>query len=194
LLRAEPWQKAEIAGPTRAFTITKPAAIAGLLGKAKRPILIVGHQAAELELGDSKSIDYAIRLSEIARIPLVATGHAAGEFRRRGFDRVVSMPLVDVANRLTDESWKGLDGNGQYDLALFMGIQYYMEWVTLSGLKHFASSVTTVSLDPFYQPHATWSFPNMPLENWQQSLDELIDKIQTPSSSVSGSVAGPNTH
>lgn len=178
MLRAEPWQKGEIAGPTRAFTITKPAAIAGLLRKAKRPILVVGHEAAEAQLGERKPIDYAIRLSEVAGIPVVATAHTAGEFRKRGFDRVVSMPLVDVANRLTDESWKGLDGNGQYDLALFMGIQYYMEWVTLSGLKHFASSVTTVSLDPFYQPHATWSFVNMPLSQWQQSLDEMIEKIQ----------------
>lgn len=178
MLRAEPWQKGEIAGPTRAFTITKPAAVAGLLSKAKRPILVIGHQAGELQLVDSKPIDYAIRLSEIAQIPVVATAHTASEFRKRGFDKVVAMPLVDIANRLTDERWMGLDGKGGYDLVLFMGIQYYMEWVTLSGLKHFASGVITVSLDPFYQPHAKWSFPNMPLKDWQRSLDEMIDRIR----------------
>ncbi len=183
-MRAEPWQKAEIAGPTRALTITKPAVVTGLLAKARRSILVVGRRAVEPALGNSTPIEYAIKLSEIAQIPLIATAHGASEFRKRGFQKVVAMPLVDVANRLVDESWKGLDGSGSYDLVLFMGIDYYMQWVTLSGLKHFASDITTVSLDPFYQPHATWSFPNMPLKEWQQSLDELMRLMETGSSTA----------
>jgi acetyl-CoA decarbonylase/synthase complex subunit epsilon len=142
---------------------------------------VVGHQAVEIQVGEEKLIDYAIRLSGAARIPLIATAHIAGDIRKRGFREVVSMPLVDIVNRLIDESWTGLDGNGPYDLAIFMGIHYYMEWVILSGLKHFAPTITTLSLDPFYQPHARWSFPNMLLKDWKQSLNEIIDRIQASS-------------
>jgi acetyl-CoA decarbonylase/synthase complex subunit epsilon len=49
----------------------------------------------------------------------------------------------------------------QYDLALFVGFPYYMEWTILSGLKHFAPNLKTITLDNYYQPHASWSFPNM---------------------------------
>ena len=48
---AEPWQTAEIPGPTKANLITKPAVVVALIKKAKRPIFVVGHKAVEIELG-----------------------------------------------------------------------------------------------------------------------------------------------
>src|SRR3989337_2024992 len=57
---AEPWQKAEIAGPTKALVITKPEVVVAMIKKAKRPLLIVGHEAAEIEIGDKKLLDHAI--------------------------------------------------------------------------------------------------------------------------------------
>ena len=132
---AEPWQTAEIAGPKKALVITKPEIIAAMVKRAKRPILIVGHKAAEIKLGDESLIDYLIRLSKTANIPIVATAHVVKEFVERGFQPDSWMPIVDIANRLRDPEWMGLDGEGQYDLALFVGIQYYMEWIILSSLK-----------------------------------------------------------
>jgi acetyl-CoA decarbonylase/synthase complex subunit epsilon len=87
------------------------------------------------------------------------------------------MPAVDIANRLVDSEWKGLDGNGQYDLAMFMGITYYMEWVLFSGLKHFGQNLKTISLDRHYQPHASWSFPNLSDEDWAQNLEVIVSKL-----------------
>jgi acetyl-CoA decarbonylase/synthase complex subunit epsilon len=52
----------------------------------------------------------------------------------------------------SDPEWKGLDGMGQYDLAMIVGVPYYMEWLILSALKHSAPDVKTISLDRFYQP------------------------------------------
>ena len=174
---AEPWQKAEIPGPTKALVITRPEVVVAMVKRAKRPLLIVGHEAAETEIGDKKSLDYAIRISEAGKIPMVATAHTVGELIKKGFQPAAFMPAVDIANRLTDSEWKGLDGNGQYDLAMLMGITYYMEWVLFSGLKHFGGNLKTISLDRYYQPHASWSFPNLSVEDWAQSLEVIIGKL-----------------
>jgi acetyl-CoA decarbonylase/synthase complex subunit epsilon len=174
---AEPWQKAEIPGPTKALVITKPEVVVALVKKAKRPLLIVGHEAAEIEIGDKKLLDFAIRISEVGKIPVVATAHAVGEFIKKGFQVATSMPAIDIADRLVDSEWKGLDGNGQYDLAMFMGITYYMEWLIFSGLKHFGENLRTISLDRYYHPQASWSFPNLPEKGWVQNLEVIINKL-----------------
>jgi acetyl-CoA decarbonylase/synthase complex subunit epsilon len=176
-IQAEPWQKAEIAGPKKALLITKPEVVVAMVKKAKRPILIVGHQAAEEYSEDVKMIDYAIRLSETARIPVVCTAHLANEFVKRGIQPASSMSAMEIGSRLNDPEWKGLDGKGPYDLALFMGLPYYMEFVILAGLKHFSTNLRTVSLDRFYNPHASWSFPNLSVKDWNDSFETLLKKL-----------------
>ena len=175
---AEPWQTAEIPGPKKALVITKPRIVTAMIKRAKRPILIVGHEAAEIKLGEETLIDYLIRLARKADIPVVATAHVVKEFVERGFQPEAWMPLVDIANRLRDPEWRGLDGEAQYDLALFVGIQYYMEWVILSGLKHFSYNLKTISLDRYYQPHASWSFPNISLDEWEENLKMIEKEIE----------------
>lgn len=174
---AEPWQTAEIPGPKKALVITKPEVAATMIKKAKRPILIVGHEAAEIELKDKRVIDYMIELAKNANIPVVATAHIIGEFLKRGYKPAGWMPAVDIGNRLADSEWSGLDCKGQYDLALFVGLPYYMEWTILSGLKHFAPNLKTITLDNVYQPHASWSFPNSSAKIWMENLNTIIEKL-----------------
>lgn len=176
-MAAEPWQRAEIPGPTKALVITKPEVVVAMIKRAKRPILIVGHEAKDIDLGGEKLVDYVIRLAKATNAPVVATAHVVGEFIKRGFQSGAWMSVMDIANRLLDPEWRGLDGMGQYDLALFMGLPYYMEWVVLSSLKHFSLNLKTISLDRFYQPHATWSFPNLSPENWQSHLIVISDRL-----------------
>jgi acetyl-CoA decarbonylase/synthase complex subunit epsilon len=176
-VKAEPWQTAEIAGPKKALLILKPEVVMAMVKRAQRPILIVGHLAAEDYSDDVKMIDYAIRMSKTAGIPLVATAHMATEFIKRGFQPAGSMPAMDIGNRLNDPEWKGLDGMGCYDLAMFMGLPYYMEFTILAGLKHFSINLKTISLDRFYNPHATWSFPNLSVKDWSENFETIIDKL-----------------
>jgi len=173
----EPWQTAEIPGPKKAFVITKPEVAAAMIKRAKRPILIIGHKAAEIELEDKKLMDYMIELAKKADIPVVATAHMVGELLKRGYQPAGWMPAVDIGNRLADSEWKGLDGKGPYDLALFVGLPYYMEWTILSGLKHFALNLKTITLDNVYQPHASWSFPNISLKDWVENLKVIIANV-----------------
>jgi len=174
---AEPWQTAEIPGPTKANVITKPEIVVAMVKKAERPLMIVGHKAVEVGLRKEKSIEYLIQIAKNSGIPVVATAHLMKEFLKRGFQPEAWMPLVDIGNRLVDPNWKGLKGEGQHDLALITGVPYYMGWLILSSFKHFAPYLKSISIDRFYQPHATWSFSNISFEDWYQFLKVIAEKL-----------------
>jgi len=173
----EPWQKAEIAGPQKALVIMKPEVVAAMIKRAKRPIIVVGHLSTKTDSDTVKMIDYVIRLNKATGLPVVATAHTVREFVKKGFQPAAVMSAMDIGNRLKDSSWNGLDGKGPYDVALFMGLPYYMEFVILSGLKHFSTNLKTISLDRYYNPHASWSFPNLKVEEWTQSFETIINKL-----------------
>ena len=175
--KAEPWQTAEIAGPKKALLVLKPEVVAAMVKKANRPILIVGHQAAEDYSNDVRMIDYAISMGKTTGIPIVATAHLTTEFLKKNYQPAGCMSAMDIGNRLKDPEWTGLDGKGPYDLALFMGLPYYMEFVILSALKHFSANLKTITLDRFYNPHATWSFPNLSIKDWSESFQIIINKL-----------------
>jgi acetyl-CoA decarbonylase/synthase complex subunit epsilon len=88
------------------------------------------------------------------------------------------MSAMDIGNRLVDPSWQGLDGKGHPDLAMFVGLPYYMEALILSGLKHFAPDLRTMTLDNLYHPHASWSYPNGSLEDWAANLTVMTSKFE----------------
>lgn len=176
-VKAEPWQRAEIAGPTKANVIMKAEIAAAMIKRAKRPILIVGYLSTKTDKDTGKMIEYAIRLNKATGIPIVATGHTIKEFIKQGFDKATQMNAMDIGNRLKDPTWNGLDGKGSYDVALFMGWPYYMEFVILSGLKHFSTNLKTITLDRYYNPHASWSFPNLKVEEWNQSFETIINNL-----------------
>ncbi|MFP3985112.1 MAG: CO dehydrogenase/acetyl-CoA synthase complex subunit epsilon [Candidatus Bathyarchaeia archaeon] len=177
-VQAEPWQKAEIAGPKKALLILKPEVVVAMVKKAKRSILVVGHQAADEYSDEAKMMDYAILLSKVAGLPIVATAHLANEFMKRGVQPAGSMSAMEIGSRLNDPEWKGLDGKGPYDLALFMGLPYYMQFVILAGLKHFSTNLRTISLDRFYNPHASWSFPNLSVKDWSENFETILKKLE----------------
>jgi len=173
-MAAEPWQRAETAGPVRAHVLAKPEVAVALIKKARRPILVVGHNTVGESLKSGEPIDYMIRMSKAGNIPLVATANTGKAFLEKGYEPAALIGVMDIANRLTDESWGGLDGKGPYDMLLILGLPYYMGWLILSGLKHFARNLTTLSIDRYYQPHATWSFPNLTAEVWEENLKTIV--------------------
>ena len=172
-MAAEPWQRAETAGPLRAHVLTKPDVAVALIKKAKRPIIVAGHNVTGEPLKSAEPIDYVIQISRAGNIPVVATANVGKTFLERGYEPAALMGAMDIANRIKDESWMGLDGKGSYDVLLILGLPYYMEWLILSGLKHFAK-LTTLSLGRYYQPHATWSFPNVSSEVWEGNLKAIV--------------------
>jgi acetyl-CoA decarbonylase/synthase complex subunit epsilon len=49
-----------------------------------------------------------------------------------------------------------------------------MAWTLLSGLKHFAPHTKTITLDNTYQPNADWSFANIPVKEWRETLEAIV--------------------
>ena len=172
-----PGQTAEIAGPKKAFVFPKPEVAASMIKRAKRPLVVIGSEAIKIETKDGDFVDTATRLLKNG-LTVVATGHLVGEFRKRGADGVHSMSLMNLGDRLRDPEWEGFDGDGVYDLVVFAGFAYYMEWLVLSGLKNFAQDLRTISLDSSYQPNASWSLGTMPEGEWKEVIDVIMKGIE----------------
>ena len=177
-MSCEPWQCAEIAATKKANPITKPEVAVALIKRAARPILVVGSNATERWIEDKQLIDYLIDFAKASKVPVVATAHMVGEFLKRGYEPAGFMSAMDIGNRLVDPAWQGLDGKGHPDLAMFVGLPYYMESLILSGLKHFAPDLRTMTLDNLFHPHASWSYPNASLEDWANNLKVMTSKFE----------------
>ena len=169
---AEPWQKAEISATLRASVIKESEQAVAVIKRAKNPILIVGHESVETEGNGKKPIEYVIKLSKNGNIPIVATAQTVGEFLKRGYQPSAWMSALEIGSRLADSDWS-LSGNGNHDLAIFLGIPYTLEWTILSGLKHLAPHIKTMALDRFHHQHSNFSFPNLEPDIWQQKMDEI---------------------
>ncbi len=177
-MSCEPWQCAEIAATKKANPITKPEIAVAMIKKAQRPLLIVGSNATERFMEGKQLIEYMIEFANASKVPVVATAHMVGEFLKRGYQPAGFMPATDIGQRLVDPSWQGLDGKGHPDLVLLVGLPYYMESLLLSGLKHFAPDLKTITIDNLYHVHASWSFPNATLEEWAATLKVMTSKFE----------------
>ena len=177
-MSCEPWQCAEIAATKKANPITKPEVPVAMIKRAAHPILIVGSNATERSMEGKQLIEYLIEFATASNIQVVATAHMVGEFLKRGFEPADFMSAMDIGNRLVDPNWQGTDGKGHPDLALFVALPYYMESLILSGLKHFAPDLKTMTLDNLFHPHATWSFPNANLKQWANNLTIMTSKFK----------------
>lgn len=185
----ESWQLAEIAGPKRAMVFARPEVAVTMIQRAKRPILVVGHNIINDEVGE-EAIKLIFKMANAKNISVVTTAHMMNEFIKRGIRPTAGMSLVDFANRLEDPGWKGLDGAGNYDLILFVGIPYSLGWLIFSSLKHFSSNLSTVSLDRFYQPNTTCSFSNLPVKKWVESLKIVVNALEGGSQNLGKSTEG----
>ena len=85
------------------------------------------------------------------------------------------MSLINITGRLVDKDWKGLDGAGQYEMAIFGGHLVYYVSQTLSRIKNFSDWVRTVELDKYAHPNARFSLPNFSDKEWKIFLEKLIE-------------------
>jgi CO dehydrogenase/acetyl-CoA synthase complex epsilon subunit len=176
---AEPWQKYEVPGPVKALVITTPKVVSSMIKRARNPIFVVGHEAANIEFDGKSPIDFVIRIAKAANIPVVATANTVSKFLEKGFKSVIAMSSMDIGNRLTDSEWSVSDKKPPHDLALILGIPYYMGWVITSGLKSFAyRHLKTICIDRYYQPHCSWSFPNLSLKDWFNNLNMIVEEVE----------------
>ncbi len=175
---ARPYQKANIPGPEMGTTINDPRIMANILKTSKRKIFVIGSESINWELEDKKVVNYFIEIANKLECHIVATGHAYKYLKDKiNKNRLFDMSLVNITNRLSDQEWKGLDGNGQYQMAIFGGHLVFYSSQTLSRLKNFTNWIKTIDLDKYAHPNARFSLPNLSNNDWKEFLEELINNL-----------------
>jgi acetyl-CoA decarbonylase/synthase complex subunit epsilon len=173
---AIPWQTGNIVGPKNALLLP-PEHSARVLKAAKRPLIVVGAHATKPSVGLPDLAEYVLRLARVMKAQVAASPAIQLQFNNSGKTQVFGLGLEDLTNRLKDKQWKGFDGKGAYDYVLLIGGVYYFESQMLATLKHFAPHIKTVSLDRFYQPNASFSFPSMDVDKWRDGLSMMIKEL-----------------
>ncbi len=157
---------------SKCASIIKPKVVATMIKKSKHPVLITGGKLLE----DERLVDFVVKLHEKTGMDVIATGGSSRPLIERGVEPIATVfTLHYVTQYLTDPNWKGFDGKGNYDLAVFIGFTapYYLSRM-LSALKHF-SRVNTISICEYYQPHAKFSFPNLNEDLYYEALNMILE-------------------
>ena len=152
---------------------------ANLIGKAKRPLLVLGPRLLELSLDGKLLLEYALEIAKVANIPICATAHVKGKMTELGVKPDSVYDAVEIVNHLKDPQWQGVKKEGNHDLVIFFGIRTDLGEQALSPLKHFAPHLRTMTLCKYVFPNADYSLPNFRKdEQWKEFLESLISNLK----------------
>jgi acetyl-CoA decarbonylase/synthase complex subunit epsilon len=152
---------------------------AGLIQKARRPLLVLGPRLLKWSLDGKLLIEYALEIARAANIPICATAQVRAKMVELGVKPDSVYDIVEIINALKDPNWRGVKKEGNHDLVLFFGIRSDLGEQGLSVLKHFAPHLKTMTLCKFYYPNANYSLPNFRKdEQWKAFLESLIDNLK----------------
>lgn len=172
MAEAKPFDTANIPGPKMAM-IAKPKSVASMIKRAKRPLLIVGPDLTD---------EMFKRVLEFVKkdIQVVATGSTIKRFIEAGVaDSVKYAVLHELTSFILDPEWPGFDGEGNYDLVLFLGTIYYHGSQMMAAIKNFAPHTRAIAIDRYYHPNAFQSFPDLwkKEEEYLEMLDEVLANL-----------------
>jgi acetyl-CoA decarbonylase/synthase complex subunit epsilon len=168
-----------LTGIKSAKLIEDAAEYAGLIRKAKRPLLVVG----PLLLGSTDDgrvlMEYALDIAKTCNVPICATAQTRGKLVELGVQPDSNYDAVEIVNALKDPDWQGVKKEGNHDLVMFFGIRSDLGTQGLSTLKHFAPHLKTMTLCKHYFPHANYSLTNFKKDaQWLEFLDSLITNLK----------------
>ncbi len=161
----KPYQKGLDYGLVTGTAVEDPTTLANIVKDAKRTLMVIGSKARDFEIGDKKQVDVLIEVQKKLDAHVVVTGDIHKALKEKGFpeDKMTIMNIMNLTDRLKDPEWKGLDGNGPYDVVIFAGHLVFHLSQMLSTLINFAYNrpMKTVSLDYYHQPNARFSLANL---------------------------------
>lgn len=175
---ARPYQKANIPGPEMGTTVLEPQVMANILKTPKNKVFVIGAESLTWELDGKKVVDYYVEIAKKLDCHVVGTGHTYKYLKEKvDLNKLWDMSLINITGRLVDEGWKGLDGKGQYNMAIFGGHLVFYVSQTLSRIKNFSNWVRTIELDKYAHPNARFSLPNFSDNDWKEFLEKLIELL-----------------
>ncbi|MFX1427014.1 MAG: CO dehydrogenase/acetyl-CoA synthase complex subunit epsilon, partial [Promethearchaeota archaeon] len=170
--------KANIPGPEMGVSVSDPAVMANFLKSPMKKVFVIGAESLNWELDGKKLADYLIEIVNKIDCHVVSTGHAYSYVKEKITNgNLYDMSLINITNRLCDKDWAGLDGEGQYSMAIFGGHLVFYVSQTLSRIKNFTNWVKTIDLDKYAHPNARFSLPNLSNDDWKEFLESLIEKL-----------------
>ena len=169
-----------MSGTKYAQLIEDPGEIAHYILNAKRPLLVLGPKILDENPGGKPLVELAVEISRALNIPICATAHTPKKLREMKVEPDSTLDIIEIINHLKDPEWKGVKGEGNHDLVIFLGIRSDLATQGLSTLKHFASHLKTMTLCKYYYPNASFSLPNFRKDDkWKEFLDALITNLKT---------------
>ncbi|RLA80798.1 MAG: CO dehydrogenase/acetyl-CoA synthase complex subunit epsilon [Deltaproteobacteria bacterium] len=177
---ALPYHKVNVLTGFKAATEMKdPKALAKIIKKASRPLMVIGPKALTIQIDGKAFIEYLVEIAKAADIPICATAHTKGKVEELGAQPESTYDIMEILNHLKDPEWKGVRGQGCHDLVIFGGFRTDIGNQGLSTLKHFAPHLKTITLCKFYYPNATFSLPNFRKdEEWKALLEGLVGELK----------------
>ncbi|HUK93202.1 MAG TPA: carbon monoxide dehydrogenase beta subunit family protein, partial [Methanomicrobiales archaeon] len=161
----------------RATIIEKPVVAAKLLKRAKSPVIVVGHEAAEDD--GSGVLDPVARIAKATGATVVATGGISGMLGKKGLKASLILSAMEAGDRLLDPSWRPVPDRDPPDYAFILGVPFAVASVIEAGLASFARDhLKIVSLDRLYHPHCDLSLPNQSREEWGKNLDAIAREVE----------------
>lgn len=172
----EYWLRGDIPpGPIKVTVLTDVKKIAEILIRFKNSIvMLLGSQLHSIEeLIGEKIIEKFIEIAEIVDGDIIVSdSKTVRRLDALGYKRCkILFPLEIIQSVLYD--------NSKYKLVVLTGFRYSYAWLLLNHLKHYRPNLTTLSLDPYAQPNATWTMPSLPLQIWFKNLVQLTDILKT---------------
>ncbi|MFQ5819430.1 MAG: CO dehydrogenase/acetyl-CoA synthase complex subunit epsilon [Candidatus Heimdallarchaeota archaeon] len=167
--RSAPWQVGNVPGWVVARKLTGES-LERLVKKATNPLLIVS-KLDDFEM--DVSVKFIKKLEERGST-IVFTPWAVKTFQVYddiNCDEILGM--VEVTDRIVKEIYIG-SKTKNFDLIIFLGGLYYHQSQMLSAVKNFATHLTTVSLTRYFQPNATYSFPNLKEKRWISEMESMM--------------------
>ena len=175
---ARPYQKANIPGPEMGVSVSDPTVMANFLKNPQKKVFVIGAESLDWELSGKKVADYLVEIANKLNCHVVSTGHSYAYLKDKiTTEKLYDMSLINITNRLCDKDWPGLDGSGQYSMAIFGGHLVFYVSQTLSRIKNFTNWIKTIDLDKYSHPNARFSLPNFSDDDWKLFLENLIEKL-----------------
>jgi acetyl-CoA decarbonylase/synthase complex subunit epsilon len=175
-----PYHRVNVLTGTKSARLIEDASeYAQLVKRARMPLLVLGPRILTTTVVDKPLAEYAVEIAKTLDIPICATAHTQKKLLEMSVEPASTYDIIEILNHLQDPAWKGVKGEGNHDLVMFLGIRTDLAEQGLSTLKHFAAHLKTMTLCKYYFPHANYSLPNFRKdEQWKEFLDAFITNLK----------------
>lgn len=138
----------------------------------KNPLIVAGEGCDQIPLNGKGLVEYAVALAEKLDCPIAATGNVILSVKKRDGIKAKKMWLAELF-RYLEREWEEPFMEERPDLLLFIGYRPSQ----LKGMAAGVMGTGIACLGPGKLPAAQLNMGEIPLAEWKQNLDELVQTL-----------------